>query len=115
MWNPEDADSLVDWMLWWLCLFVAPLVLVAIELFHPAGFTSKPGMWVYLSEPQPHHEAHRALGYPGPEWWFTLHMIQTPMVGLVAIGLWRRRRHGDRAGMAVADRDFRDADLFHRA
>ena len=46
-------------------------------------------MWAYLSEPQPHHEAHRALGYPGPEWWFTLHMIQTPMVGLVAIGLWR--------------------------
>jgi hypothetical protein len=85
----SDGPSLVDRMLWWLCLFVVPLVLVAIELFHPAGFTSKPGMWVYLSEPQPHHEAHRALGYPGPEWWFTLHMIQTPMVGLVAVGLWR--------------------------
>ena len=26
--------------------------------------------------------------YFGPGWWFTLHMIQTPMIGLVAIGLW---------------------------
>jgi hypothetical protein len=74
--------------LWWVCLFVAPLVLVAIELFHPAGFTRDPGMYQYLSMPQPHTAEHKALGYFGPQWWFTLHMIQTPMVGLVCIGLW---------------------------
>jgi hypothetical protein len=76
-------------VLWWLCLVVAPLVLVTIELYHPAGFTESPGMWAYLSEPQPHEPAHRALAYAGPQWWFTLHAIQTPMVGLVAVGLWR--------------------------
>jgi hypothetical protein len=75
-------------MLWWLCLLVAPLVLVGIELFHPAGFTHDPGMWAYLSEAQPHADAHQALAYAGPEWWFWLHMIQTPAVGLVAVGLW---------------------------
>lgn len=75
-------------ILWWLCLFLAPAVLVAIELFHPAGFTGDPGMYQYLSMPQPHTAAHHALGYFGPWWWFTLHMIQTPMVGLVSIGLW---------------------------
>jgi hypothetical protein len=26
-------------VLWWLCLLLAPAVLFAIELFHPAGFT----------------------------------------------------------------------------
>ena len=75
--------------LWWLCLFVAPAVLVAIELFHPAGFTENPpGMYAYLSKPEPYDPHHWALAYPGPDWWFLLHMIQTPMVGLVAIGLW---------------------------
>ena len=29
-----------------------------------------------------------ALAYFGPHWWLVLHMIQTPMVGLVAVGLW---------------------------
>jgi hypothetical protein len=29
-----------------------------------------------------------ALAFPGVDWWFTLHMIQTPMVALVSIGLW---------------------------
>src|SRR5271157_1494440 len=76
-------------ILWWLCLLVAPLVLVSIELFHPAGFTHMPpGMYDYLSKPEPYNPAYKALAYPGPQWWFTLHMIQTPMVGLVAIGLW---------------------------
>jgi len=87
--NAPDERPIHDVVLWWLCLFVAPLVLVAIELFHPAGFTQAPGMWAYLSEPQPHEAAHRALAYAGPQWWFTLHMIQTPLVGLVAVGLWR--------------------------
>ena len=89
MTNVADERPIHDVVLWWLCLFVAPLVLVTIELFHPAGFTQTPGMWAYLSEPQPHEAAHRALAYAGPQWWFTLHMIQTPMVGLVAVGLWR--------------------------
>jgi hypothetical protein len=75
-------------VLWWLCLFLAPLVLLTIELFHPAGFTTDPGMYQYLSMPQPHSSAHKALAYFGPQWWFVLHMIQTPMIGLVSIGLW---------------------------
>lgn len=75
-------------MLWWLCLLVAPLALCAIELFHPQGFTTDPGMYAYLSQAEPHSPAHHALSYPGPQWWFALHMIQTPLVGLVAVGLW---------------------------
>jgi len=76
-------------ILWWLCLFVAPLVLVVIELFHPAGFTAiPPGMYDYLSKPEPYDPKFKALAYFGPHWWFKLHMIQTPMVALVAIGLW---------------------------
>jgi hypothetical protein len=36
-----------------------------------------------------HDRLHfHALAYFGPHWWFVLHMIQTPMVGLVAAGLW---------------------------
>ena len=83
-----NSRATSDIFLWWLCLFAAPLILVSIELFHPAGFTHTPGMWSYLSEPQPHTEAHRAIAYMGPHWWFMLHMIQTPLVVLVAIGLW---------------------------
>lgn len=82
------ANGLTRQILWWLCLVAAPAVLVAIELYHPAGFTRNPGMYEYLSKPQPHTSAHHALNYFGPQWWFTLHMIQTPMVGLVAVGLW---------------------------
>ena len=74
--------------LWWLCLFVAPVVLLTMELFHPMGFTKDPGMWAYLSEPQHYQPGHGALAYPGPQWWFMLHMIQTPLVALVAVGLW---------------------------
>jgi hypothetical protein len=75
-------------ILWWLCLLVAPLVLVVIELFHPAGFTTSPGMYQYLSKPEPYNPQFKALEYFGPHWWFALHMIQTLMVALVAIGLW---------------------------
>ncbi|KVO98851.1 hypothetical protein WL21_18275 [Burkholderia ubonensis] len=74
-------------VLWWLCLFIAPLVLATIELFHPAGFTHDPGMFDYLSKPEYDHN-HAALAYFGPAWWFALHMIQTPCVVLVCIGLW---------------------------
>jgi hypothetical protein len=76
--------------LWWICLVAAPVVLICIELFHPAGFTFAPGpgMYEYLSKPEPYNPTYWALAYPGPEWWVTLHMIQTPMVGLVAVGLW---------------------------
>src|SRR5215208_352783 len=75
-------------VLWWTCLFVAPVVLFTIELFHPAGFTRDPGAFEYLSKPEAHTSAHQALNYFGPAWWFALHMIQTPTIGLVAIGLW---------------------------
>jgi hypothetical protein len=86
-------------ILWWLCLFAAPLVLVVLELFHPAGFTVKPKMYQYLSQPQPYSPEHHALAYWGPHWWFTLHMIQTPMVALVAIGLWILASLADRGAM----------------
>lgn len=82
------SNDAVKKVLWWLCLLVAPCVLIAIELFHPAGFTQSPGMYEYLHKPEPYNPQYEALGYFGPQWWFTLHMIQTPMVGLVAVGLW---------------------------
>jgi hypothetical protein len=75
-------------VLWWVCLGVAPLILLVIELLHPAGFTRDPGAYQYLSQAEPHTAQHLALNYFGPAWWFTLHMIQTPMVGLIAVGLW---------------------------
>jgi hypothetical protein len=74
--------------LWWLCLVAAPAGLIGIELFHPAHFTADPGMYRFLSRPEPYDPSHVALAYPGPEWWFALHMVQTPLVGLVAVGLW---------------------------
>jgi len=83
--------------LFWLCLVIAPLVLIGIELLHPAGFTEEPGMYQYVSQPQPYDPQFKALAYPGPEWWFTLHMIQTPLVGLVAVGLWLLAGRIDRA------------------
>lgn len=101
MGESDGGRAMAARMIWWLCLLVAPLVLVGIELYHPAGFTHDPGMWAYLSEAQQHAEAHKALSYAGPEWWFWLHMIQTPTVGLVAIGLW----------LMVADIDGRDGAL----
>ena len=84
------SNESVNRVLWWLCLFAAPLVLLGIELFHPAGFTANPGMFEYLRQPQPapYLNGHDALGYFGPDWWFALHAIQTPLVGLVSVGLW---------------------------
>jgi hypothetical protein len=88
--------------LWWICLLVAPVVLISIELFHPAGFTLQPGMYQYLSRPEPYQPQFQALGYFGPNWWFALHMIQTPMVSLVAVGLWLvADRVNDSAGAAA--------------
>ena len=75
-------------VLWWICLLAAPLVLITIELFHPANFTTSHGMYEFLSHAEHYDPKYQALGYLGPEWWFALHMIQTPMVGLVAVGLW---------------------------
>jgi hypothetical protein len=74
--------------LWWICLLVAPTVLIVIELFHPANFTKHPGMYQFLSRPEHDQPQFQAVAYFGPSWWFTLHMIQTPMIGLVAVGLW---------------------------
>lgn len=95
--------------LWWLCLVAAPAVLVGIELFHPANFTQtaahphRPGMYEYLSIPEKYDPNFEALAYPGPDWWFALHMIQTPMVALVAIGLWLLAgRIGDADGVAAS-------------
>ena len=95
--------------LWWLCLVGAPIVLLTIELFHPAGFTWTPGAphelknvlaYQYLCKPEAYNPDFKALAYPGPHWWFLLHMIQTPMVGLVAVGLWLLAgRVGDADGL----------------
>src|SRR5215831_14511198 len=83
-------DEGVKKVVWWFGLVVAPAVLIIIELFHPAHFTYPPGpgMYQFLSKPEPYDPRYVALAYPGPDWWFLLHMIQTPMVGLVAVGLW---------------------------
>jgi hypothetical protein len=88
-------------VLWWVCLLVAPLILVVLELFHPAHFTGTPGMYQYLSVPQPYNPQFKALAYWGPHWWFTLHMIQTPMVALVAVGLWQLASLNDRSASGV--------------
>ena len=80
--NPQ----LLKKALYWLCLVMAPAILVTIEWFHPAGFTRVPGMFTYLSIAN-HDAGHNVSQYFGPNWWFTMHMIQTPMVGLVAVGL----------------------------
>jgi hypothetical protein len=82
------SDEGVVKILWWLGLVAAPLVLIGIELFHPAHFTADPGMAQFLLKPEPYDPRYVALAYPGPGWWFTLHLIQTPMVALVAVGLW---------------------------
>jgi hypothetical protein len=86
----DMPDEGVKKVLWWVGLVVAPAVLSGIELFHPANFTfaPAPGMYQFLSKPEPYDPRYVALAYPGPGWWFLLHMIQTPMVGLVAVGLW---------------------------
>lgn len=70
-----------------ICLVLSPLVLMGMELFHPSHFTANPGMTAYLCHPQPHDPHFDALAYFGPNWWFLLHMVQTPLVVLVGIGL----------------------------
>lgn len=75
-------------VVWWVCLVMAPAILAGIELFHPAHFTASPGMYQFLSHAEYHHPEFSVPAYFGPDWWFTLHMIQTPLVGLVAVGLW---------------------------
>lgn len=82
------SDATIRSVLWAICLLLAPLGLIAIELFHPAGFTAHPGMYQFLSKPEAYQPEFSALGYFGPPWWFTLHMIQTPLVVLVSVGLW---------------------------
>ena len=79
--------SLPAKLVWILGAIVGPLILALIELFHPAGFTVDPGMFAYLSEPHQHTAEHHALDYFGPDWWFWLHMIQTPTVVLITIAL----------------------------
>ena len=68
-------------------LVVVPLLLAALELFHPAAFTVFPGVSTYLSHPQAGDPHFNAIAYFGPDWWFLLHMIQTPLIVIVAFGL----------------------------
>ena len=44
------SNEVVKKLLFWLCLLAAPLVLITLELFHPAGFTHHPGMYQVLIE-----------------------------------------------------------------
>lgn len=83
------GHRLSDRLLFWLTLVIAPIVLVSIQLFHPANFTRDPSMFAFLCVEQPYKPEHMALAYFGPRWWVTLHVIQLPMIGLVSIGLWR--------------------------
>ncbi len=98
------SNQAIKAALWWVCLVAAPAVLASIELFHPAGFTANPGMYQFLSHAQPHQPQYQAVEYFGPAWWFTLHMIQTPLVALVSVGLWLVVDPIDRdaGGLAVA-------------
>ncbi len=82
------TNQVAKTILFWLGLVVAPVVLVGMELFHPANFTKDPGMFAYLCTAQPYAPGFQALGYFGPRWWVTLHMIQLPLLGLVSVGLW---------------------------
>jgi len=58
----QEIDSAIKRVLWWICLLVAPAVLIALELFHPAGFTASPGMYQYLSHTHGHEPPFMALG-----------------------------------------------------
>jgi hypothetical protein len=93
------SNEQIGKVLWWVCLIAAPAVLIGVELFHPAHFTAQPGMFEFLSKPQPYDPRFVALAYTGPQWWFTLHLIQTPVVALITVGLWLLvRRVGDADG-----------------
>jgi hypothetical protein len=70
-----------------LSLVIAPLLLAGLETFHPAHFTANPGMTSFLLQPQPSDLHYEAIKYFGPEWWFLMHMVQTPLVVLVSLGL----------------------------
>jgi hypothetical protein len=50
-------------ILWWVCLVAAPAVLIALELFHPAHFTARPGMFEFLSKPQAYDSHFVAFGW----------------------------------------------------
>ena len=80
-------------------LVVVPLLLAALELFHPAAFTVFPGVSTYLSHPQAGDPHFNAIAYFGPDWWFLLHMIQTPLIVVIAFGLlWLTGPFGGYAG-----------------
>ena len=70
-----------------LSLVIAPLILAGIETFHPAHFTADPGMTSFLLHPHASDLRFEAIKYFGPEWWFLMHMIQTPLVVVVSFGL----------------------------
>lgn len=82
-------NRIIKGAMWWLCLVAAPLVLAGMELFHPSGFTNTVGMYAYLCTAQPYDPRFWALAYFGPQWWFTMHVIQLPLLGLVSVGLWQ--------------------------
>jgi hypothetical protein len=62
----STADRVIKQVLWWICLLIAPLVLITIELFHPANFTASPGMYQFLSHAEHYDPKYQALGYSDP-------------------------------------------------
>lgn len=75
--EPAGPDTAWPRNLLVLSLGVVPAVLVVIEIFHPHGFSDH--VYEYLSQPEDL--------YFGPDWWTALHVVQTPLVGIVGAGL----------------------------
>jgi len=71
----------------WVSLVAVPLLLAVIELFHPWQFTADPGMSAFLSHPHDGGMPFNVIRYFGPDWWFLMHMIQTPLIVIIAFGL----------------------------
>ena len=80
------SDAALRSALWWVCLLLAPLGLIAVELFHPAGFTAHPGMYQFLSSPKRISRNSRRWDF-GP---VVVHAAHDPDAagGSVVIGLW---------------------------
>ncbi len=59
-------------LLRWLILFLPPLLLAILEWWHPVNFSDH----VFASL------------YPQKEWWLGLHLLQLPLLALVATGFY---------------------------
>jgi len=69
-----------------LMIVLSLLILIGLEIFHLSYFMVNPGITVYLCHSESHDPYFDAVTSFGPNWWFILHMVQTPLVVLVGIG-----------------------------